>query len=550
MTVPRIRDAGDAALLLQLDAVIDPAVNARAIAIAESIRIQRMTGIRDVVPTYRSVSVHFDPLVTDVDMVGRALERAAADIAAGPNRASRPPIEVPVVYGGEVGPDLDEVAAFAGITPQQVVERHSARTYRVFMLGFLPGFPYMGPVAPEIAMARKATPRVRVPRGSVGIAGPQTGIYPSDSPGGWQIIGRTPVTLFDPRRTPPALFAPGDQVKFVPARVGDFEPAGAAPSQSAWGPQSPMHQTHRVITVLRPGLFTTIQDEGRWGYQALGVPVGGAMDRVSHRVANLLVGNGPDAASLEATLLGPELRVEQDTTVAVAGAEMAATVDGAVLPPNRAVRCRRGAVIRFGERRAGMRAYIAFGGGIAVPPVLGSRSAHTRSGLGPHGRPLAAGDAIPIGPDAGPPAPAAAADPGLTAHGGARIRVLPGPQDDWFPRDALSALQRARFTISSQSDRMGYRLQGPRIARSSEREMISDAAFAGGIQVPPSGEPILLMADRQTTGGYPQIATVITADLPVAAQLAPGDWIEFEVCTREGAISALVAQEGRLRAFR
>jgi antagonist of KipI len=133
--------------------------------------------------------------------------------------------------------------------------------------------------------------------------------------------------------------------------------------------------------------------------------------------------------------------------------------------------------------------------------------------------------------------------------GGVRVRVLPGPQDDYFPDAAFETLQRCRFSVSTQSDRMGYRLQGGRIPRAADREMISDATFAGAIQVPASGEPILLMADRQTTGGYPQIATVITADLPGAAQLAPGDWIEFEICSRADAQAALIAQEGRLRAI-
>jgi antagonist of KipI len=135
-------------------------------------------------------------------------------------------------------------------------------------------------------------------------------------------------------------------------------------------------------------------------------------------------------------------------------------------------------------------------------------------------------------------------------HGGVRVRVLPGPQDDFFPDETFAALERSRFVLGSQSDRMGYRLTGPPLRRRGEREMISDATFPGAIQVPASGEPILLMADRQTTGGYPQLAIVISADLPRAAQLAPGDWIEFEACTKADALSALIAQEGKLLAIR
>jgi antagonist of KipI len=300
---------------------------------------------------------------------------------------------------------------------------------------------------------------------------------------------------------------------------------------------------------LRPGLFTTVQDRGRWGFQAQGVPVCGAMDLVSHRLANALVGNDAAAATLEATIIGPEIRLEQDTMMAIGGADLSATVDGTALPPYQARRCAAGSVVRCGERRRGARAYLAFEGGVEVPAVLGSFATHVRSGMGGlGGRAAAAGDRIAIGP---PPAREAGRVRDVAAppvHGGARVRVLPGPQDDLFDAHAFQALQGTRFTIASQSDRMGYRLEGGRIPHADRGEMISDATFAGAIQVPASGEPILLMADRQTTGGYPQIATVITADLPLAAQLAPGDWIEFEVCTRTQALKALGEQEARVRA--
>src|SRR6185295_16760519 len=209
----RILDAGDSALLLELEAMIDPAVNARAIAIAAAVAAEGRAGVRDVIPTYRSVAVHFDPLVADVDGLRGALRRAANSAAAAKDGAL---VEVPVAYGGEHGPDLDEVAAFAKLSPAAVIERYCATEYRVFMLGFLPGFAYMGSVDDSIAAPRKATPRTRIPQGSVGIAGRQTGIYPRQSPGGWQLIGRTGVPVFDPLRSPASLFAPGDRVRFVP----------------------------------------------------------------------------------------------------------------------------------------------------------------------------------------------------------------------------------------------------------------------------------------------------------------------------------------------
>ena len=545
MSRPPIREAGDSALVLELDEVIDASVNARAIAIASALRRAALTGVRDVVSTYRSVAVHFDPLAVDVVTVRETLARLADAPPTGPTGKT---VVIPVQYGGDMGPDLRDVAAFAGISTDEIVARHAGVDYRVFMLGFLPGFAYLGTVAEEMAMPRHATPRLRVPAGSVGIAGRQTGVYPRESPGGWRIIGRTWVSLFNAHRSPAALLAPGDRVRFVPDRIRtDVVPAFRRMSS---GPAEPGHHA-RSITILRSGLLTTIQDSGRWGHQTSGVPVSGPMDLVSHRVANALVGNDRMAASLEATLVGPEIRIETGALLAVAGADLGARIDGEEIPMHRPVRCRPGSVLRFGERRSGTRTYIAFSGGIAVPPDLGSRSTHTLCGLGGQGgRPIAAGDRLPLG-DEGTTGPRRVVSiPSLRMEGGARLRVLPGPQHDHFPGDALDILGRTRFTITPPSDRMGYRLTGGTIPSIEGREMISDAAFTGALQVPPSGDPILLMSDRQTTGGYPQIATVITADLPISGQLAPGDWVEFEVCARRDAMSALIAQEGAILALR
>jgi KipI family sensor histidine kinase inhibitor len=540
----RILEAGDSALLLELDEVIDEHVNARAIAIADVVRGERLPGVRDVVSTFRSVALFFDPLVVDIAAVRGVLERAST--APGEAATGRS-IEVPVTYGGEFGPDLSEVAAFAALTPEEVIRRHAETTYRVFMLGFLPGFAYMGRVRSEIAAPRRPTPRLKVPRGSVGVAGLQTAVYPRDSPGGWQLIGRTPLDVFDPNTEPAALFAPGDSVRFVPESVVS---AFRRTSEVVEVRQKPDSTYARSITVLRPGLFTTVQDSGRWGHQSSGVSVSGALDAVSHRMANALVGNDRDAATLEMTIAGPELRVDGRADVAVSGADLGATIDGAPLALNVPARCTPGSVLRFSGRRAGARAYLAFGGGITVPTVLGSRATHALTGLGGiDGRPLSAGDRIPLGARTGTPSRRRPGISSSISREGVRVRVLRGPQHEFFSDAAFNALQRSRFRISSQSDRMGFRLQGARIPRTADREMISDVTFTGAIQVPPSGEPILLMADRQTTGGYPQVAVVITADLPLAAQLAPGDWIEFQICSRAEALSALVAQEGKLLAL-
>ena len=202
-------------LLVELEAAIDPVINERAILLAARIRARRARGIRDVAPGYCTVGVHFDPLHTDLAALEHAIEVEYSSIETVDAIGERPVIEIPVQYGGDGGPDLAAVAQFAGCSEQEVIARHSGVTYRVYMLGFVPGFAYMGRVDPRIAAPRHRVPRERVAAGSVGIAGGQTGVYPVDSPGGWQLIGRTDLIMFDPNREQPSLLAPGDLVRFV-----------------------------------------------------------------------------------------------------------------------------------------------------------------------------------------------------------------------------------------------------------------------------------------------------------------------------------------------
>jgi KipI family sensor histidine kinase inhibitor len=212
----QIRQAGDAMLLVEFEPVIDPLVNQRAIELGRLLRARGLSGVRDIVPAYCSLAVHFDPLRTDLATLERAIAedgREASTVEALPEPTVH---EIPVAYGGADGPDLQAVADFAECTPAEVVERHAAATYRVYMLGFVPGFAYLGRVDARIAAPRRRVPREMVPAGSVGIAGEQTGVYPIATPGGWQIVGRTSVVMFDADRTPASLLAPGDLVRFVP----------------------------------------------------------------------------------------------------------------------------------------------------------------------------------------------------------------------------------------------------------------------------------------------------------------------------------------------
>ena len=305
------------------------------------------------------------------------------------------------------------------------------------------------------------------------------------------------------------------------------------------------------ITVQRAGLLTTIQDEGRWGHQSAGVPVSGPMDAWSHRLANLLVGNGRDAATLEVTGTGPDLRFEQPVPLAVTGARFSGTLDGRRWTSPVALDARAGSRLVFGERLQGMRAYVAAGGGFDVPLVLGSRATDLRSRLGGvGGRAVRDGDRLRARGGghltaATRPLPAAAwmlpSDP-------ARLRVRRGPEPSAAADAAFERLLADPFTILPNSDRMGYRLAGtPVMVDSSAR--ISGPVTTGVVQAPPSGEPVLLMSDRQTTGGYPIVAVLIAADLPRAGQLGPGDRVVFEACEPGEAVHALIALEQTLLAM-
>jgi antagonist of KipI len=304
-----------------------------------------------------------------------------------------------------------------------------------------------------------------------------------------------------------------------------------------------------------------VQDLGRVGYQRDGIPVGGAMDRQALRVGNLLVGNAEYAAAIEVSLIGPMVVFEQDALIALTGADLEATVDQAAVPTWHPVWVPRGATLRFGRPRIGCRCYIAVAGGVDVPPVFGSRSTYLRAKFGGYeGRSLKAGDIVAIGPPseqgeriAGPlrsadrRAVVAKWSVGATLRppysDDAYVRLTAGAHIDALTAEARDALLGATFRVSSSSDRMGYRLDGNELALREPMELLSDAVTFGTVQLPPRGAPIVLMADAQTTGGYPRLGEVASVDLPLVAQLKPGDRIRFRLVSIDGAQALYLAQE-------
>jgi biotin-dependent carboxylase-like uncharacterized protein len=293
------------------------------------------------------------------------------------------------------------------------------------------------------------------------------------------------------------------------------------------------------LKVLAPGLHTTVQDLGRAGYQAIGVPVSGALDAVNLQLANALAGNLPGAPALEILISGPAFEVAADTVrVALAGpgASMAIGAEKARVDTGQSVTLLRGEVIEVVAGRQSACSYLGVEGGIAVPLVLGSASTYVRAAIGGlDGRALRKGDFVPLAIARASDRPELRLSSAVPASGDQPIRVVLGPQQEYFTEEAITALLDGEFRISQSADRMGMRLDGPLLQHRNGWDIVSDAIMTGAIQVPGSGQPILLLADHQTTGGYPKIATVISADLPVVGRRRPGDPLRFAEVTVETA---------------
>jgi KipI family sensor histidine kinase inhibitor len=517
--VIRARAAGDAAVLLE------PA-SGRPAALADAIRAAGLPGVLNVIPGAATVLVAVQPGSWDAAELGRRLARI--DVQAAAPTATAPVLEVPVCYDG---PDLAEVAVAAGLTPAEVIARHQGADYEVGWLGFAPGFGYLTGLDPALArIARLDTPRLTVPAGSVAIAGGLAAIYPSASPGGWRLLGRTDVRLWDPERRPPAVLAPGMRVRF--RAVPELAPGGGPQSQAAPDPGPDPAVPERSVVVLQPGPLTTVQDLGRPRLGHVGVTRSGAADEASYGRANGLVQNGPASACLEVTLGRLAVRFDCAAVAAVTGAPAPLRLDSAdggrrAAPGEEAFAVAAGSVLRLGAPRAGLRSYLAVDGGFDVPAVLGSRSADVLSGLGP--APLRAGQRLPLGPRHQFPSVPASGNPHPVPWTDevTELRAIAGPREDWFEPGALPILAGSDYVVTAASNRTGLRLAGPALNRIRTAELPSEGLATGSLQISHDGQPILLLADHPVTGGYPVIAVVAAADVDRAAQLRPGQRVRF-----------------------
>ncbi|GAB4098067.1 urea amidolyase family protein [Sinomonas halotolerans] len=467
------------------------------------------------------------------------LERLASSRTDAGERAASRHVAIEVVYDGE---DLAEVGRLTGLGAEGVVAAHTGQVWTAAFGGFAPGFAYLVGEDSVLDVPRRTSPRTAVPAGSVALGGRFSAVYPRQSPGGWQLIGRTAAVMWDLDREHPALVRPGDTVSYTAVResVSVREPA-AAPARAAGAEPD---AGRPALVVVSPGLQSLLEDLGRPGLGDLGVSAAGAADEPSARQANRLVGNPPGAAVIENLFGGLALRAVGDAVLAVTGAQTPLEVrahDGGIRRPalNAPFALLDGEVLELGTPESGLRAYAAVRGGIDVPEVLGSRAADTMSGLGP--APLAAGTHLPVAePSSAFAAVGAPEPPAVVVRPSQTLRVTLGPREDWFAPEALEALTGQEWTVTEQSNRIGVRLrpvgaggsdggEGRALERSRTGELASEGAVTGSLQVPPSGHPVLFLPDHPVTGGYPVIAVVVPEDLPLAAQTPPGGRLRFTV---------------------
>lgn len=514
-----LKPLGDHAWLAEFPGLSGDAALARVMGLVDALEKERPSGVLDVVPSFASVAVHYD------HEDGLEIRDWIRSVNVVDRLPSGEELEIPVCYGGEYGPDLLEVAVTTGLTEEEVVALHSRAIYTVAAVGFSPGFPYLSGLPEKLHVPRRDTPRRATPAGSVAVAAGQAGIYPFASPGGWQVLGRTGQKLFDPSAARPALLRSGDRVRFVPVEKLDAVEE-ISPIVEPMGP--------RWIEVIQPGALTLVQDLGRPDYESSGVSPGGAVDRQAMRTANLLVGNDEGAAVLEICMTGPVLKFHANTNVALVGST------------GRPQRVSAGETLDFSKLTNGVRACLAVSGGLRVPTVLGSMATDMRAGFGGHdGRPLRAGDRLEFGEPRPTPQPGDW-HVGRTDHAfRIELRYLPGIQQQWFSDDVRKRFQHGIYQVTPSSDRMGARLSGVPLPLEKPREMISQPVACGSIQVPPDGQPIVLLAERQTIGGYPQIGHVISVDLPRLARAWPGTHVTFRQVTWEEARELwLLAEQG------
>jgi len=504
------------------------------LALYEALEEACVAGIRQIIPAARTLLIEFDPNELQASLLQSTLVSVDVGRAKAPSSVL---VEIPVRYDGE---DLPEVAALLGVSAVEVVRRHTESEFLVAFTGFAPGFAYLAGGDQRLAVPRRKSPRTHVPAGSVGLAGEFSGVYPKASPGGWQLIGTTPLAMFDIERTPAALLQPGFRVRFRDmARGGAFAVALPAKAENAAiKATDEAVEAAAAIDVVSVGLPVLLQDLGRVGLASQGISRSGAADRGSLKAANRLVGNEPGAAALEVTLGNFTFRMQGKGVMALTGAPaplsiVAASGEKFAAARNKAIALDDGDTVTLGAPATGMRSYLAFRGGLDVEAVLGSAATDTLAQIGPAS--VSAGATMALRQPARGTLVSTEElpDPAFPKAGEEVVLdVFMGPRTDWFTDRAVGSFLSQVWLVTGQSSRVGIRLEGEPLERATEDELPSEATVDGAIQVPASGQPVLFLADHPLTGGYPVIANVAGHHLDLAGQIPPGVRIRFNPVSR------------------
>lgn len=419
------------------------------------------------------------------------------------------------------GPDLPSVLETKGLAMEQLEEIFLSHKYRVLMIGFSPGFPYLGPLPPSLQTLRRAAPRTRVPKGSVAIASHFAGIYPQETGGGWNLIGRTPLRIFLEERADPFLLGYGDEVTFSSITPGEFERLEEKSPSLEFHPEEP------ALELLSSGICTTMQDHGRHGFQHMGIPPSGPMDKESFQCGNFILGNREGSPSLEFSFPAPALKAHQRVRAVLTGADFSPLLGEKPVPLWAPFEMEVGETLQFPERKEGIWCYLSVHGGFDAPLFLGSASTFIRGKLGAI-RPLKKEDLLGCarlkhGPAEAPrPAPSGLASiPTIQEVG--EVPFAPLPE---IPEYLLREFVEGSFTVSHEIDRGGFRLKGIKI-QLPEREVLPEPNTIGAIQIPPSGDPIVILNDGPPTGGYPKIGVIPQSHLRKLTQLSPGKEVSF-----------------------
>jgi KipI family sensor histidine kinase inhibitor len=543
------RALGDRALLIGVD---DPSAGRLlAATLRRQLADAGTTGAGvDVVAGAATVLVSVPDPAAELEPVRAALARAQTEGGVDDSGAPAAPgrlVTIPCVFDG---PDLDEVARVTGTSPGAVVALLTAGPLSVAVMGFSPGFAYLeGLPDPLGAVPRRDRPRPLVAAGSVALANGHAAVYPTASPGGWQLVGRTGFPLFHPHEAPYAVLAPGDRVHFTVAGPGD----DATPPPLARRAWDPPPDARPVLEVVAPGLRAVLQDGGRPGVAAVGVPWAGPADPVSLALANRLVGNADDAAAIEVTAGGLKLCGLSSCHVAIVGGAPEVRVGGHPVSGGRVTPVPDGDLLEVGAFRSGCRTYVAVAGGFLGPRFFGSVATDELSRLGPGA--LGPGQRLHAGPWAPPLGDHLAADDSRNAGGPpgvVELRVVAGPHAEVFAPDALARLAECAFVVHDSSNRVGIRLLAdggapvPVPHTETGGRLDSHGVVTGVVQVPPGGQPVVLGPDHATLGGYPVLAVVAAADHGSLGQCAPGTPVRLVPVGLEAAQTAWRVQRRAL----